>query len=111
MPLSQQRLSSDQSERFFCAGLNKTGSKRKPSFFNILKKLRVETGAEYLERGLEIGCVGNLGEFRPLGNDFFFFICIFETLGSIGKYILFNLPGGEHVDLVWKEFSNGVHKS
>jgi hypothetical protein len=59
---------------FFCPGVNKTGSKRKPSFFNVFEKLRVETGAEYLERGVEISCVGNLGEFRPLGHDLFFFI-------------------------------------
>jgi hypothetical protein len=55
---------------FFCPGVN-TGSKRKPSFFHVFDKLRVETGAEYLERGVEISCVGNLGELRPLGHVFF----------------------------------------
>lgn len=58
---------------FLCPGVKKTGSKRNPSFFNVFDKLRVETGAEYLESGVEIGCFGNLGEFRPLGDDFFFF--------------------------------------
>lgn len=68
------------------------------NFFNIFDKLRVETGDEYLGRGVEISCVGNLGELRPLGHDLFFFICILDNLGSIGKYILVNVPGAEHVN-------------
>jgi hypothetical protein len=91
-------LSGDQIEGFFHPGVNKTGIKRKPSFFNVLDRLRVEKGAEYLERGVEISCVGNLGEFRPLRHDLFFFICILDNLGSIGKYILVNVPGAEHVN-------------
>ena len=96
---------------FFCPGVNKTGSKRNPSFFNVFNELRIKHGDELLERRVKIGCVRNLEKSRPMMHDFLLFFIIFEKFGSVGEYILLNVPGSEHVSGVWEEFANGFHES